>query len=226
LRIIKLPTMTSAPPVAQAGMLAKIGAKNTDTRKARPVVTAVIPVFPPSEIPVADSMNAVTGDVPISAPIEIEKASTQYAHVEFSKSRVTGSRRPANFAMEYSVPVVSRARNIYQGVGIREIKRAHTQDINIQEGDERVPHLALTVVEVDRVTDVVKRLERDNFLEEVEVAISRCVVGERGNGRGSRPRDDRNEEDADKDCTFDAVKHQKDSEDSADEYAEPHRVRL
>ena len=31
------------------------------------------------------------------------KASTQYAIVEFSKSNVTGSRKPANFAIEYSV---------------------------------------------------------------------------------------------------------------------------
>ena len=33
----------------------------------------------------------------------IQKASTQYAIVEFSKSNVTGSRKPANFAIEYSV---------------------------------------------------------------------------------------------------------------------------
>lgn len=58
-------------------------------------------------IPVADSMKAVTGLVPMRAPIEMEKASTQYAIVEFSKSRVTGSRSPANLAMEYRVPVVS-----------------------------------------------------------------------------------------------------------------------
>jgi hypothetical protein len=53
-------------------------------------------------------MNAVTGLVPMSAPIEIENASTQYAIVLPSKSMVTGSRKPANLAMEYSVPVVSR----------------------------------------------------------------------------------------------------------------------
>jgi hypothetical protein len=33
----------------------------------------------------------------------IENASTQYAIVEFSKSNVTGSRRLANLAIEYSV---------------------------------------------------------------------------------------------------------------------------
>jgi hypothetical protein len=51
-------------------------------------------------IPVALSMYAVTGLIPRSAPMLIEKASTQYAIVEFSKSKVTGSRRPANLAIE------------------------------------------------------------------------------------------------------------------------------
>ena len=111
-------------------MLAKMGEKKTETKKARPVVIAVMPVLPPSaiprrpfqhrycetewgkdyvpEIPVALSMNAVTGLVPMSAPIEIENASTQYATVLRSKSMVMGSRNPANLAIEYRVPVVSR----------------------------------------------------------------------------------------------------------------------
>ncbi len=85
-----------------------MGEKKTQMKNISPVVTAVKPVFPPSEMPVALSMNAVTGDVPTNEPIEIVKASTQYAIVLFSKSFVTGSRSPANFAIEYSVPVVSR----------------------------------------------------------------------------------------------------------------------
>ena len=120
------PTTTRAPPVAHGGIDAKIGAKKTDTKKRRPVTTAVIPVLPPSiqvaigisfiqfrnernapAIPVADSMNAVTGLVPTRAPMEMENASTQYAIVEFSKSSVTGSLKPANLAIEYRVPVVS-----------------------------------------------------------------------------------------------------------------------
>ena len=91
--------MTSAPPVAHEGIDAKMGAKNIEMKNAKPVVIAVMPVLPPSEIPVALSMNAVTGEVPMSAPMLILNASTQYAIVEFSKSRVTGSRRPANFAI-------------------------------------------------------------------------------------------------------------------------------
>jgi hypothetical protein len=42
------PTITSALPVAQGGIEAKIGEKNTETKNARPVVIAVKPVFPPS----------------------------------------------------------------------------------------------------------------------------------------------------------------------------------
>jgi len=42
------PTITRAPPVAHGGIEAKMGAKNTDTKKSRPVTTAVIPVLPPS----------------------------------------------------------------------------------------------------------------------------------------------------------------------------------
>ena len=106
-------------------MEAKIGAKKTETKNIRPTTMAVIPVLPPSgaktsashkkedrgghleqhapAIPAADSMYAVTGEVPTREPIVIAAASTQYANVEPSKSRVTGSRRPANFAMEYSV---------------------------------------------------------------------------------------------------------------------------
>ena len=48
-------------------------------------------------------MNAVTGEVPRREPTLIVIASTQYANVDPSKSSVTGSRRPANFAMEYNV---------------------------------------------------------------------------------------------------------------------------
>jgi hypothetical protein len=47
---MRVPTMTSAPPVAHDGIDAKIGAKNTETKKARPVTIAVIPVLPPSTV--------------------------------------------------------------------------------------------------------------------------------------------------------------------------------
>jgi len=40
-----------APPVAQGGMEAKIGAKKREMKKHTPVVIAVRPVRPPSWIP-------------------------------------------------------------------------------------------------------------------------------------------------------------------------------
>lgn len=76
-------------PVAHGGMLAKIGAKNIDIRKQTPAVIAVSPVLPPSAIPAPDSMNAVTGETPRSAPTDILVASVQYAIVDRGKSPVS-----------------------------------------------------------------------------------------------------------------------------------------
>jgi hypothetical protein len=153
------PTMTRAPPVAHEGMEAKIGAKKTETKKANPVTQAVIPVLPPSEgrttvygkleqlmydspeMPVALSMKAVTGEVPIKAPILMEKASMQYAMVEFSKSNVTGSLSPANLAMEYKVLDVIDRYAEYQMK--RKNAPSGVQDIDIEESNECVPHSAL-----------------------------------------------------------------------------------
>jgi hypothetical protein len=68
------PTMTSVQPVAHGGMDAKIGAKKMEMKKQRPVVMAVRPVLPPSEMPATDSMNAVTGERPKREPMEIPSA--------------------------------------------------------------------------------------------------------------------------------------------------------
>jgi hypothetical protein len=70
-------TRIKVQPVAQGGILAKIGAKNIEIKKQRPHVIAVKPVFPPSAIPAPDSINAVTGEVPKSAPKEMHIASVQ-----------------------------------------------------------------------------------------------------------------------------------------------------
>ncbi len=74
--IIMQPIKTNAEPVAQVGIDEKMGAKKTEIKKASPVIMAVIPVLPPSEIPAPDSMNAVTGLVPNKLPIEMDTAST------------------------------------------------------------------------------------------------------------------------------------------------------
>ena len=86
-------------PVAQGGIDANMGAKKRDNRKQIPVVVAVSPVFPPSVMPAPDSMKAVTGDVPKRAPMDMEKASVQYAIVDLGKDPVFSSTTPANLAM-------------------------------------------------------------------------------------------------------------------------------
>lgn len=81
--------------MAHAGILAKIGAKKREKKNAIPVVMPAIPVFAPSAIPVDDSTNGVTGDVPKRALIIIPRASTQYAIDDLSKSPVVSSMIPA-----------------------------------------------------------------------------------------------------------------------------------
>lgn len=51
-RIMRHPQMMRAPPVAYGGIEAKIGEKNTEARNQNEQDIAVIPVLPPSEIPV------------------------------------------------------------------------------------------------------------------------------------------------------------------------------
>jgi hypothetical protein len=75
------PTITKVHPVAHGGIDAKIGAKKMEMKKQIPVVIAVRPVFPPSEIPAPDSMNAVTGESPKRDPMEIPKAKHQLAGI-------------------------------------------------------------------------------------------------------------------------------------------------
>ena len=50
-------------------------------------------------MPAPDSINAVTGDVPKRAPMDMEKASVQYAIVDLGKDPVSSSTTPANLAM-------------------------------------------------------------------------------------------------------------------------------
>jgi hypothetical protein len=97
------------------------------------------------EIPVTLSMKTITGLVPINAPMMLN-ASTQYAMVEFSKSKVTGSRKPVNFAIEYSIPVVSLGMSELKIIMNRYRDRdEHTQNINIEEGDQSIPDLPIAV---------------------------------------------------------------------------------
>lgn len=93
--------------MAQGGIDAKIGAKNIDIMKQRPVVIAVNPVRPPSAMPAPLSMKAVTGEQPKRALIEMQLASQQKAIVDRGKSPALGSTTPLNRTIEYKVAVAS-----------------------------------------------------------------------------------------------------------------------
>lgn len=54
------PTITKALPVAQGGIEAKMGEKNTEMKNANPVVIAVRPVLPPSVREMISRGNKVT----------------------------------------------------------------------------------------------------------------------------------------------------------------------
>jgi hypothetical protein len=70
-------TKIRAGPVAHGGTDEKIGPNTMDKRNRKPVVIPVRPVRPPSAIPAPLSMNAVTGEQPKRALIEILIASQQ-----------------------------------------------------------------------------------------------------------------------------------------------------
>lgn len=67
-----------------------------------------------------------------------------------------------------------------------------------------------------------QRAEGDDFLEEIESSIARSGVREIRNGGRSGPRDDGREEDANQNGTLDAVKHEEDGKNTAEEDTEPH----
>lgn len=100
-------TNTKVHPVAHGGTLANMGAKKMESKKQMPVVIAVRPVLPPSEIPAPDSTKAETGESPNNEPMEIQSASVQYAMVDRGKSPDSESTTPAKRAILYRVAVVS-----------------------------------------------------------------------------------------------------------------------
>lgn len=65
-------------------------------------------------------------------------------------------------------------------------------------------------------------MEGDNLLEEIEGSVTSISMREVRDGCGSRPRDDTCEEDTNQDSTLDAVKHEEDGKNTAEEDTEPH----
>lgn len=106
--IMKAPTMIKTEPVAQDGMLDRIGAKKMEMKNQNAVAIAVRPVRPPSPIPLADSTKGVQGLVPKNKPeAEIQAESTRKATELPSKSPFLMSNTPACLDIATSVPVVS-----------------------------------------------------------------------------------------------------------------------
>ncbi|GAB2216276.1 hypothetical protein Droror1_Dr00024046 [Drosera rotundifolia] len=89
--IIITPTSIKGDPTAQAGIDASNGVMKSARKKYPATVKAVIPVLPPSLIPVEDSMKAVTGDVPRSDPTTIADASDMNAKYCPSKSPLSST---------------------------------------------------------------------------------------------------------------------------------------
>jgi hypothetical protein len=88
------------------------------------------------------------------------------------------------------------------------------EDIHIKERDQGVPHLAVSIVVVERVTDLGQWVECDDLLEEVEHLVSGLSVREVSDRSRTGPGNDGSEENADKNGTSNAVHHQKHREDT------------
>ena len=88
------PTIINTADVACVGIATNNGAKNKDSKNNTPVVIAVNPVFPPSPIPAALSINAVTVDVPIKAPTVVPIASANIASLALGIFPSSSSRLP------------------------------------------------------------------------------------------------------------------------------------
>src|SRR4051794_20176660 len=103
-------------------MDANMGARKSDNKKQNPVVMAVSPVRPPSATPAPLSMKAVTGEVPKTAPMDMQIASVQKATVERGKSWSEGRTLPQKRAMEYRVAVqsmMSTYKNVNKAIANR-----------------------------------------------------------------------------------------------------------
>lgn len=73
--------MNTTIPHSSQAIPPRIGVKNSATKKKKATVRAVRPVRPPSLMPDALSMKAVTGDVPNNEPTTLASPSTLKANM-------------------------------------------------------------------------------------------------------------------------------------------------
>lgn len=76
---MKTPTIIRAGPVAIVGMLAMNGVRKMQRKLQKAITRAVSPVRPPSYTPAIDSPYVVTELVPISPPKNVPTASAMKA---------------------------------------------------------------------------------------------------------------------------------------------------
>lgn len=119
--------------------------------------------------------------------------------------------------MGHRVDEISKTSHTVEGAGAVE-------DIDVEEGDESETELTTILCHIPLldVEDIFNAVKVDNLFEEVKGAVAERGVGKVGNGGGSWPGDDTDENDAGDDGAFDAVHHEDDGKDTAAKYANPH----
>jgi hypothetical protein len=91
--IIKLPTKIKTDPVDQDGRLLSSGEKKMATKNQKDVAIAVRPVFPPSEIPEADSIADSSEDE--------QSCQAQAARLTYRQRAYTAKYRRTGLTLKY-----------------------------------------------------------------------------------------------------------------------------
>jgi hypothetical protein len=93
--------------------------------------------------------------------------------------------------------------------------------IHVEESDQGQPNLAILVIVVDGVECVFDGPEGDDLGEEIEIGVASRSVWEVCDSGGAWPADDTDEEDTTQDGTTDAVHHESDCQETAEEDTDP-----
>ena len=93
--------------------------------------------------------------------------------------------------------------------------------IHIEESDQSYPSFTILVIIVNSIECVLNGSEGNDLAEEIEVGVTSRVVREVGDRRWSGPTDDTDKKDTTQDSTSNAVYHEHDCEESAEEDADP-----
>lgn len=138
--IIMAPTITRTDPVAQDGMLLRIGAKKILIKNQKLVAMAVNPVFPPSAIPLADSIkgkaNSMSNEPPNRQCLELtdERRARRRSEEQSRHGDTSGiDQERDRAAFKVTVPSVEQAGLLghgHEGTG-------GIEQVDVQERDLR-----------------------------------------------------------------------------------------